>query len=88
MVRQGGKDSSDAGGATVETEDPCWQNMLDDDCQMSNIYSSSFIAADWIKSMPCGEGIAVSSRLDEKISPFLVVVAAVWVTHQFHVPGL
>jgi len=49
--------------ASVETDNPCWQNMLDDDCNMGEIYSSSFIAADWIKSMPCGEGIEVSSAV-------------------------
>lgn len=54
------------GGASVETDDPCWQNMLDDDCSMGNIYSSRFVAADWIKSMPCGEGIEVSQ-------PYLVI---------------
>jgi hypothetical protein len=62
LVPQAGKKDSGDGGAALETEDPCWQNFLDDDCQMSNIYSSSFIAADWIKSMPCGEGIKVSRQ--------------------------
>ena len=60
VAQAGKKDNSGEGGAALETEDPCWQNFLDDDCQMSNIYSSSFVAAEWIKSMPCGEGIQVS----------------------------
>jgi hypothetical protein len=41
-------------------DDPCWQNMLDDDCSMGNIYSANFVASKWIQSMPCGEGIEVN----------------------------
>lgn len=41
-------------------DDPCWQNMLDDDCSMGNIYAANFVASKWIKSMPCGEGIEAS----------------------------
>jgi hypothetical protein len=40
-------------------DNPCWQNMLDDDCSMGTIYSANFVASKWIKSMPCGEGIEV-----------------------------
>lgn len=43
--------------AEMESDDPCWQNMLDDDCSMGNIYAANFVASKWIKSMPCGEGI-------------------------------
>lgn len=39
--------------------DPCWGTMLDDDCSMGNIYAANFVASQWIKSMPCGEGIQV-----------------------------
>ena len=42
-------------------DDPCWQNMLDDDCSMGNIYAANFVASKWIQSMPCGEGIEVRS---------------------------
>lgn len=42
-------------------DDPCWQNMLDDDCSMGNIYAANFVASKWIQSMPCGEGIEVCS---------------------------
>jgi len=55
--KKGGDDAPTTG---VETDDPCWQNMLDDDCSMGNIYASNFVAAEWIKSMPCGQGIEVS----------------------------
>jgi hypothetical protein len=46
----------------IETDDPCWQNMLDDDCSMGNIYAANFVAGKWIKSMPCGQGIEVRRR--------------------------
>ena len=45
--------------APLESEDPCWQDLYDDDCSMSSIYSASFVAGKWIKSMPC------ASSLDE-----------------------
>lgn len=44
----------------METDDPCWQNMLDDDCSMGNVYAANFVASKWIKSMPCGKGIEAS----------------------------
>lgn len=44
-------------------DDPCWQNFLDDDCSMGNIYAANFVASEWIKSMPCGKGIEVRSEL-------------------------
>ena len=45
------------------TENPCWQDVYgdaDDDCGMSTVYSSSFVAEKWIKSMPCGHDVDVS----------------------------
>jgi len=39
---------------------PCWQDFYDDDCSMSAIYAASFVAKDWIKSMPCASGLEVS----------------------------
>ena len=45
------------------TENPCWQDVYgdgDDDCGMSTVYSSSFVAEKWIKSMPCGHDLDVS----------------------------
>jgi hypothetical protein len=49
----------------LETDDPCWQNMLDDDCSMGNIYAANFVAGKWIKSMPCGQGIEVRSKIQD-----------------------
>ncbi|CAB9517858.1 expressed unknown protein [Seminavis robusta] len=39
------------------TEDPCWQDLYDEDCAMSSVYSASFVAGKWIKSMPCAKGL-------------------------------
>eukprot|EP00563_Minutocellus_polymorphus_P001108 CAMPEP_0181041364 /NCGR_PEP_ID=MMETSP1070-20121207/11556_1 /TAXON_ID=265543 /ORGANISM="Minutocellus polymorphus, Strain NH13" /LENGTH=132 /DNA_ID=CAMNT_0023119463 /DNA_START=100 /DNA_END=498 /DNA_ORIENTATION=- len=42
------------------TENPCWQEVYgdgDDDCGMSTVYSSTFVAEKWIKSMPCGHDL-------------------------------
>ena len=50
------------GGEVKETDNPCWQDIYDDDCSMSNAYSANFVAGKWIKSMPCAAGIEVSSR--------------------------
>ena len=49
--------SDDGAVSEDESGNPCWQNLYDDDCSMSTIYSASFVANDWIKSMPCAAGI-------------------------------
>lgn len=41
-----------------KSNDPCWQDIWNYDCAMSNIYSTSFVAYDWLKSMPCAAGLA------------------------------
>lgn len=41
-------------------QNPCWENLYDDDCTMSNAYAASFVASQWIKSMPCASGVEVS----------------------------
>ena len=46
-------------GSAELTNNPCWQDIYDDDCSMSNIYAANFVASKWIKSMPCGAGIEV-----------------------------
>lgn len=45
----------------LDPENPCWQDIADNDCALSTAYSASFVAKKWIKSMPCAEGIAVSN---------------------------
>mmetsp|Transcript_16495 Transcript_16495/g.33802 ORF Transcript_16495/g.33802 Transcript_16495/m.33802 type:complete len:143 (-) Transcript_16495:81-509(-) len=56
------------GSYTVDTSGiPCWQDIYDDDCGMSTIYSAAFIAKDWIKSMPCAAGIEDCDMEDLKI---------------------
>jgi len=39
-----------------KNSNPCWQDIYDDDCSMSTIYSASFVAMDWIKDLPCAKG--------------------------------
>lgn len=41
-------------------DDPCWQNIYDDDCAMSNANLAFFKASVWVKGMPCAQGIEVS----------------------------
>lgn len=40
-------------------ENPCWQDIYDEDCSMDHAYAASFVASEWLKRMPCGEGIEV-----------------------------
>ena len=47
---------------SAKFNNPCWEDLYDDDCAMSNAVAANFVAADWIKSMPCGQGIEVSSN--------------------------
>ena len=51
---------ADASDKALEMDgNPCWEDLYDDDCVMTNAAAASFVAAKWIKSMPCGEGIKV-----------------------------
>ena len=45
--------------STEEESNPCWQDIYDDDCAMSNAFAANFVAGKWIKGMPCAEGIEV-----------------------------
>ena len=38
-------------------DDPCWQDLYDDDCSMSSAYSANFVAGKWVKSMPCANAL-------------------------------
>lgn len=50
----------DDGYWSDEFEDnPCWQNIYDDDCAMSMANLAFFKASVWVKGMPCAEGIEV-----------------------------
>eukprot|EP00934_Nitzschia_sp_Nitz4_P005269 Nitzschia sp. Nitz4//scaffold128_size63911//45439//45903//NITZ4_006224-RA/size63911-snap-gene-0.61-mRNA-1//1//CDS//3329534847//5259//frame0 len=40
-----------------EADTPCWQTLGDEDCSMDNTYAASFVASEWLKDMPCAEGI-------------------------------
>eukprot|EP00555_Chaetoceros_dichaeta_P002738 CAMPEP_0198250174 /NCGR_PEP_ID=MMETSP1447-20131203/1465_1 /TAXON_ID=420782 /ORGANISM="Chaetoceros dichaeta, Strain CCMP1751" /LENGTH=135 /DNA_ID=CAMNT_0043934975 /DNA_START=69 /DNA_END=476 /DNA_ORIENTATION=+ len=53
ILHAAGADDNDKGG------DQCtWQDIWNYDCAMSNVYSATFVAQDWIKSMPCAVGLA------------------------------
>mmetsp|Transcript_33509 Transcript_33509/g.77244 ORF Transcript_33509/g.77244 Transcript_33509/m.77244 type:complete len:101 (+) Transcript_33509:1824-2126(+) len=52
----------------MDPENPCWQDIYDDDCSLTSAYSASFIASKWIKSMPCAKGIDVRSFPQQKES--------------------
>jgi len=41
-------------------DDPCWQNIYDDDCAMSTANLAFFKASVWVKGMPCAKGIEVN----------------------------
>jgi hypothetical protein len=43
----------------LDTDNPCWQSIYDDDCAMEYVAAAHYRASEWIKSMPCGSGIKV-----------------------------
>ena len=43
----------------LDTKNPCWQSIYDDDCAMEYVAAAHYKASEWIKSMPCGQGIKV-----------------------------
>ena len=46
-------------GSSAEPN-PCWQDMYDEDCAMETIFAAQYVAADWIKKLPCAKGLEVS----------------------------
>ncbi len=53
----------------VDVDNPCWQDIWNYDCAMSTIYSASFVANDWLKSMPCAAGIVDCDTPEELKMP-------------------
>lgn len=51
----------------MDDKNPCWQDLYDYDCAMSTIYSASFVAKDWLRSMPCANGVEVSDHFIDQI---------------------
>jgi hypothetical protein len=47
--------------ASSNENNPCWQDLYDDDCSMESVFAASFVASKWIKSMPCAAGLEVST---------------------------
>eukprot|EP00527_Entomoneis_sp_CCMP2396_P000281 CAMPEP_0198141484 /NCGR_PEP_ID=MMETSP1443-20131203/4489_1 /TAXON_ID=186043 /ORGANISM="Entomoneis sp., Strain CCMP2396" /LENGTH=126 /DNA_ID=CAMNT_0043804249 /DNA_START=58 /DNA_END=438 /DNA_ORIENTATION=- len=52
-----------------EQQNPCWGDLYDDDCAMSNVFAASFVAADWIRSMPCASGLEDCDMPDDLSVP-------------------
>eukprot|EP00980_Cylindrotheca_fusiformis_P008902 scaffold1900_cov123-Cylindrotheca_fusiformis.AAC.28 len=52
-IRRGQELAMQAG----DEQNPCWQDLYDDDCSMDTIYQASFVASEWLKSMPCAAGL-------------------------------
>mmetsp|Transcript_48201 Transcript_48201/g.54573 ORF Transcript_48201/g.54573 Transcript_48201/m.54573 type:complete len:150 (+) Transcript_48201:65-514(+) len=53
--------SSSSSSQEEEEEDPschspCWQDIYDADCTMDS-FSARFVASDWIKELPCVQGL-------------------------------
>ncbi|EEC43241.1 predicted protein [Phaeodactylum tricornutum CCAP 1055/1] len=42
---------------TGDEQNPCWEDLYDDDCVMSNAAAANFVASKWIKGLPCGQGL-------------------------------
>jgi hypothetical protein len=40
-------------------QDPCWQDLYDEDCAMETLFSANYVAAEWIKRLPCAQGMEV-----------------------------
>jgi hypothetical protein len=55
---ENGKDGPGDTASSTDMTNPCWQDFYDEDCE-SNFAAASFVAAKWIKGMPCGAGIEV-----------------------------
>lgn len=61
-VKESGEMDMDNASSVTEmgNGNPCWEDFYDDDCVMTNAASAAFIAAEWIKGMPCAKGMEVS----------------------------
>lgn len=55
-------------GVHNKEQNPCWQDLYDDDCSMDAVYQASFVASQWLKSMPCAAGLEVSISFIHSIS--------------------
>lgn len=40
--------------------DPCWQDLYDEDCAMETLFTANYVAGEWIKELPCAKGMEVS----------------------------
>ena len=61
MVRNAGTAiHSESSEFNTEVSNPCWQDIYDADCTMDSIFSARFVASEWIKELPCAQGMEVS----------------------------
>lgn len=61
--------TSKATARDADVDDLHWQDIWNYDCAMSNIYSAAFVAADWIKSLPCATGLVDCDTPEELKMP-------------------
>ena len=61
--------TSRATARDADGDNLCWQDIWNYDCAMSNIYSAAFVAADWIKSLPCASGLVDCDTPEELKMP-------------------
>lgn len=40
-------------------ENPCWQDLYDEDCTMETLFAANYVAGEWIKKLPCAQGMEV-----------------------------
>jgi len=56
------------GDGADDNEAQCtWQDIWNYDCAMSTVYSASFVAQDWIKSMPGAVGLAEDCETPDEL---------------------
>lgn len=63
------KSTTKGSADNVDMDDLCWQDIWNYDCAMSNIYSAAFVAADWVRSLPCASGLVDCDAPEELKMP-------------------
>mmetsp|Transcript_10099 Transcript_10099/g.24324 ORF Transcript_10099/g.24324 Transcript_10099/m.24324 type:complete len:97 (+) Transcript_10099:350-640(+) len=46
-------------------ENPCWQDLYDEDCTMETLFAANYKAGEWIKRLPCAQGMEVRMVMRE-----------------------
>jgi len=50
-------------------ENPCWQDLYDEDCTMESLFAANYKAGEWIKRLPCAQGMEDCDFPDEEFIP-------------------